>query len=164
MAKTFLPTLNQIRSARRGELEGYAIAEAFDQVASHLKTLSSQVDKIKPTQTTTVSTQRAASPSNQVPSKVVPSTPPSFADVTSGTNDQALMIVGGGASLDFSDTGTINASSIQGITITGTPVVGNFLRLTSAKTATWAALGMITSLDCMSSTGLIGGLDCGDLS
>ncbi|HKB88491.1 MAG TPA: hypothetical protein VKC53_02450, partial [Patescibacteria group bacterium] len=36
----------------------------------------------------------------------------SFADLTSGTNTTAAMVVGSGASLDFTGTGTINASNV----------------------------------------------------
>ncbi len=60
-----------------------------------------------------------------------------FSAITAGTNTSAAMVVGTGASLTTSGSGTINASSIEGITITGTPSVGYVPTATSASAATW---------------------------
>ncbi|MDD5482010.1 MAG: hypothetical protein PHR64_03685, partial [Candidatus Shapirobacteria bacterium] len=67
----------------------------------------------------------------------------SFADITSGTNTAAAMVVGTGASLGYSGTGTINASSLQGGTWgaplgigTTTPGVGYFTTLSASTSLT----------------------------
>lgn len=166
MAKnaTFFPTLNHIRSAKAGKLEGFAVAEAFDQVSKSVAELHRKFDGMKPS-TTTVQRQSTPSAGGASSSKSSPSTSAlSFSALTTGTNTSAAMIVGPGATLDYTGVGIINASKIGGVRITGTPVAGYIPIATSGTTAVWQALGMITSLDCMSSTGLIGGLDCGGLS
>jgi len=65
----------------------------------------------------------------------------SFSATTSGTNTTAAMVVGSGATLDVSGTGTINATKIGGITITGTPSTGQVPTATSSSAATWQAAG-----------------------
>ena len=62
-----------------------------------------------------------------------------FSSLTSGTNATATMIVGTGASLTVSGTGAINATAVDGVTITGTPSVGYVATATSGTTATWQA-------------------------
>ncbi len=62
-----------------------------------------------------------------------------FSAITAGTNTSAAMVVGTGASLTTSGSGTINATSIEGITISGTPSVGYVPTATSASAATWQA-------------------------
>ena len=58
-----------------------------------------------------------------IPASAVP-----FSGITSSTNTSAAMVVGSGASLNFSGTGTINASSINGATLgTTTATSGNLL-------------------------------------
>ena len=63
----------------------------------------------------------------------VPATSVPFSGITSGTNTSAAMVVGSGASLTYSGSGTINASSLIGNTWvapgaigTSTPAAGNF--------------------------------------
>jgi hypothetical protein len=77
---------------------------------------------------------------SQPPSWVASSLNNSFAAITSDTNTQAAMLVGTGASLDFSGTGTINASSLLGSTWaapgaigTGTPTTGAFTSLSGTS-------------------------------
>ncbi|HVA96342.1 MAG TPA: MerR family DNA-binding transcriptional regulator, partial [Candidatus Acidoferrales bacterium] len=53
------------------------------------------------------------------------STSPSFSIITSGTNTQASMVVGTGASLDFTGSGTINASSLNGATFAAPGSIGS---------------------------------------
>lgn len=60
-----------------------------------------------------------------------------FSTLTGGTNSTAAMIVGSGASLDYSGSGTNNASSISGIAITGTPATGQIPVATGPTAATW---------------------------
>lgn len=162
--KPFFPTLNAIRSARRGELDGYSVAEAFDQMSKVIKQLNDQITGVKPSTTVVQQPKTPSTTGNSGSSTPTPSMGVSFSALTTGTNSGADMIVGPGAALSFAGVGIINASQIQGITVSGTPAVGYILKATSATSASWGALGMITSLDCMSSTGLIGGLDCGSLS
>jgi hypothetical protein len=57
--------------------------------------------------------------------------------IGSGTNTTAAMILGSGSSLNFSGTGTSNASSINGIAISGTPHAGQLPISTSGTTAAW---------------------------
>jgi hypothetical protein len=64
----------------------------------------------------------------------------SFSALTSGTNSSAAMIVGSGASLGFTGTGTINASSLNGATFVApgaigstTPGTGAFTTLTGSS-------------------------------
>jgi len=64
-----------------------------------------------------------------------------FSAITSGTNTTAAMVVGSGGSMDVSGTGTINATKIGGITVTGTPSTGYVPTATSSSTATWQAAG-----------------------
>lgn len=85
----------------------------------------------------------------------------SFDEITSGTNVTADMIVGSGGQLVTTGTGVIAATSVGGVTVTGVPTVGQIIRATSPTAADWESLGQIITLDCNSSTGLVGGLDCG---
>lgn len=62
---------------------------------------------------------------------------PPFSDITSGTNTTAAMVVGSGASLGRSGTGTIDASAIDGVAVTGTPSIGDIIVATSPTAATW---------------------------
>ncbi|KKU32270.1 MAG: hypothetical protein UX47_C0015G0005 [Candidatus Collierbacteria bacterium GW2011_GWA2_46_26] len=73
----------------------------------------------------------------------VPASAVSFENITSGTNTTAAMVVGAGASLNYTSTGTINASSLIGGTwaIPGTigsttPNTGAFTTLSSTGTTT----------------------------
>jgi len=49
----------------------------------------------------------------------------SFSGITSGTNTQAAMVIGAGASLDYTSTGTINASSLIGGTWASPGTIGS---------------------------------------
>lgn len=62
-----------------------------------------------------------------------------FNAITSGSNTTATMNVGSGATLSFSGSGVLNASKINGITVTGTPAIGNVLTATSTSAANWQA-------------------------
>ncbi len=61
-----------------------------------------------------------------------------FSAITGSTNSTAAMVIGTGASLDVSGSGTINATKIGGITVTGTPSVGMTPIATSSSAAAWA--------------------------
>jgi len=74
-----------------------------------------------------------------------------FSNITSGTNTTATMIVGSGASLNYTGTGTINASSLEGSTWEApgtigstTPNTGKFTTL-SASAGITSTNGVITS-------------------
>jgi hypothetical protein len=60
-----------------------------------------------------------------------------FSAITSGTNTTAAMSVGTGASLAVTGTGTIGATSINGVSITGTPTAGQIPTATGSAAATW---------------------------
>lgn len=62
-----------------------------------------------------------------------------FSALTTGSNTQAAMTVGTGASLGRSGSGTIDASAIGGVAITGTPTAGNVPTATGGSAATWQA-------------------------
>jgi len=66
---------------------------------------------------------------------------PAFSAITSATNTTAAMVCGTGCSLGVSGSGTNNATSVGGITITGTPSTGYVPTATSSSTATWQAAG-----------------------
>jgi hypothetical protein len=76
--------------------------------------------------------------------------------ITSGTNTSATMVVGDGAILTFSGSGSppaygiINANELYGVVISGTPpTTGQVLTATSATTAEWttiAGTGTVTSV------------------
>lgn len=57
-----------------------------------------------------------------------------FSGLTGGTNTMALMQVGSGASLDFTGTGTINASSLNGATFASPGAIGSFTSSTGVFT------------------------------
>lgn len=61
----------------------------------------------------------------------------SFSALTTGTNTAAAMTVGSGASLGHSGSGSIDASSIGGVTVSGTPSAGQVPTATSGSAATW---------------------------
>lgn len=61
----------------------------------------------------------------------------SFTSITSGVNTQAAMVVGSGASLDFTGAGLINATEWAGTPITGAPTLGK-IPIGQGTTATWA--------------------------
>jgi len=63
---------------------------------------------------------------------------PSFDAVTSGTNITAAMVVGTGASLGATGSGVIDATKIQSVAVTGTPVLGQIPIASSATAAAWA--------------------------
>ncbi len=60
-----------------------------------------------------------------------------FSALTSATNTTAAMLVGTGASMDVAGSGTINATKIGGITVTGTPSTGQVPTATGTTAATW---------------------------
>lgn len=62
-----------------------------------------------------------------------------FGSITSGTNTTAAMVVGTGSSLTTSGSGSINASKISGIAVSGTPSAGQVLTATSSSAADWAS-------------------------
>lgn len=64
--------------------------------------------------------------------------PVTFDLIGSGTNVTATMTVGNGATLTFAAGGIVNASTINGVTVTGTPGIGQFPIATSSSTAVWA--------------------------
>ena len=76
------------------------------------------------------------------------STTPSFAILTSGTNTTAAMVVGSGASLDFTGSGTINASTLGGATFAAPAAIGS-------TTANTGAFTTLISSSTLTSTGLI---------
>jgi len=57
-----------------------------------------------------------------------------FSGLISGTNTGAAMVVGSGASLDYTGTGTINASSLEGATLVNTSAIGSGTPNTGAFT------------------------------
>lgn len=63
----------------------------------------------------------------------------SFSAITSGTNSQATMNVGSGASLQPVGTGIVNANEINGVIVTGSPTSGQVLTATGSTTAIWEA-------------------------
>lgn len=68
-----------------------------------------------------------------------------FSAITSGTNTGAAMVVGSGASLTFSGSGTINASTINGATVgTATATSGNLLIGSGSAWVTQAMSGDAT--------------------
>src|SRR5579885_1807598 len=69
---------------------------------------------------------------------------PSFAAITSGTNIQAAMLVGSGASLDFTGSGTINASTLNGATFAAPGPIGSTTANSGAFT-TLTTSGLITA-------------------
>ena len=60
-----------------------------------------------------------------------------FSAITTGTNTTATMTVGTGGSIARSGSGSIDASAIGGVTITGTPSAGMVPTATSSSAATW---------------------------
>ena len=61
-----------------------------------------------------------------------------FNDITSGTNTTAAMVVGSGASLSVTGTGTIQATQIWGVVVSSAPpVAGQGLVATSPTAANW---------------------------
>jgi hypothetical protein len=162
--RPFMPTLNDIRSAEKAP--GYAVAEALDSISESIAQTNATVAGLKSGVTSVTTTVQQVQSQVQQNSKSLPSTPTNvpFAIVSDGTNTQADMVVGDGASLSASGAGTINATEINGVGITGTPKVGDVPVATSGNTAIWVPLGMITSIDCMNTTSIRGGIDCGSLS
>lgn len=59
-----------------------------------------------------------------------------WSDVTTGTNATTLH-VGSGGTLDTTGTGIINATKINGVSVTGTPAAGYVPTATSSSSATW---------------------------
>lgn len=71
-----------------------------------------------------------------------------FDEIGSGTNTTAAMVVGTGASLEPAGTGTIEATAIDGVSVTGTPSVGQTIVATSPTAATWQVPpGGVTSIN-----------------
>ncbi|MFZ5391386.1 MAG: beta strand repeat-containing protein, partial [Patescibacteria group bacterium] len=66
----------------------------------------------------------------------IPASSVSFAGITSGTNLQAAMVVGTGASLNYTGSGTINASSLASKTISELPYVDNATNSTLTRSGT----------------------------
>ena len=58
-----------------------------------------------------------------------------FSDLTGGTNLAAAMLVGTGASLDFTGSGTINASTLNGLTFSSPGPIGSVIPSTGAFTS-----------------------------
>ena len=162
--RPFMPTINDIRSSEKAP--GKAVAEALDSVSEAIAQTHATVAGLKSGVTSVTTTVQQVQAQVQQNSKSQTPTPTNipFAIVSDGTNTQADMVVGSGASLDTEGTGTINATEINNVGITGTPKVGDVPIATSGSTAVWVPLGMITSIDCMNTTSIRGGIDCGSLS
>lgn len=79
----------------------------------------------------------------------------SFTDLTSGTNTTAAMVVGTGASLNFSGSGTINASSLLSGTWASPGTIGSTSPNTGAFT-TLSATGVVTLPNSNTLTGVAG--------
>lgn len=60
-----------------------------------------------------------------------------FSAITSGSNTTATMVIGTGASLAPAGTGSIAATAIDGVVVTGTPSAGQVPTATSPSAATW---------------------------
>lgn len=60
-----------------------------------------------------------------------------FSAITGSTNTTASMVVGTGASMSTAGSGTIAATSVGGITVSGTPSIGQVLTATSTSAADW---------------------------
>lgn len=60
-----------------------------------------------------------------------------FANITTGANTTATMTVGAGGTLTYTSTGVVNASEIDGVTVTGTPTAGQVITATSGTAADW---------------------------
>lgn len=131
--KPALNTLNAIRNAPKGHLEGYHVAEALDAivdaigqtntaVANNKTNLTSVNETINETvqqvQATSAQVQSAlAVPINPI-NPVVPNSD-SFAALTTGDNTQMTATVDTGASLSFTGKGVINSNEIGGINVAG---------------------------------------------
>jgi len=83
-----------------------------------------------------------------------------FSSLTSGSNNNANMLVSGNGNLapDPSNPGTVSANEVNGAAV---PASATLLSSNSFGQIIAASVGFITSLDCNSSSGLLGGLDCG---
>lgn len=93
-----------------------------------------------------------------------------FSSLTSGTNTIAAMVVGTGASLNFSGTGTINASTLNGNTFAnpgaiggGTAAAGTFTTLTANSLLT-ASNGLTLTTGALNLTATSGTLNLSGLS
>lgn len=60
-----------------------------------------------------------------------------FDEIGTGANTTATMVVGTGASLTAGGAGTIDATAIDGVAVTGTPGTGQVITATSPTAATW---------------------------
>lgn len=65
----------------------------------------------------------------------------SFAAITPGTNNLGAMHVGTGSSLDATGSGTVSATAIDGVAVTGTPSAGLVLGATSPTAGGWLSAG-----------------------
>lgn len=61
--------------------------------------------------------------------------------LTSGTNTVMAAVMGTGSSLTFSGTGSINASAINGVTVSGTAANTNCIVASSSSAAAWGSCG-----------------------
>ena len=91
----------------------------------------------------------------------VPASSVPFSGITSGTNTTAAMVVGAGATLDYTSTGTINASSLIGATWAApgtigstTPNTGAFTTLSANSTGNALTLSGIGANIAFSGAGL----------
>ena len=64
---------------------------------------------------------------------------PAFSAITGATNTTAAMVVGAGASLNFTSTGTINASTLGGATFSAPGAIGNGTESSGAFTSITAS-------------------------
>lgn len=157
--RPYLPSQNEIRSSDKAP--GRAVAEALDSVSESIAQTNAAIADLKTgvtTVTKTVTTMQAAAAST---AQTQPPNDTSFDAIEDGTNTQADMVVGDGATLTAQGAGIINATEINSVAITGTPSAGYVPIASGSNSATWSLLGMITTLDCNSDVGLVGGLDCG---
>ncbi|MDP2990286.1 MAG: hypothetical protein Q8O57_06950, partial [Kiritimatiellota bacterium] len=67
---------------------------------------------------------------------------PTFANITSGTNTSAQMVVGSGANLGYAGSGTVNASSLVGNTWAAPAAIGSATPATGAFTTLTASLNV----------------------
>lgn len=112
-SKSFIPTLNAIRTSRKGELDGFHVAEGFDSVNSVLGDINSRIAKLEQPVAATTTVVTTVNP----PSK--PAVKPSsnnteFGAITTGENTAAIMTVGEGSQImiDLNLPGVIESNSL----------------------------------------------------
>jgi hypothetical protein len=147
---TFTQSVAPINSVFAGAPSGSAVAPTFQTAPTISAANMTNFPTFNQNTTGNAATATLAATSTNI----------AFSGVTAGTNTNAL-VIGTGGSLATSGTGTIAATAIDGVTVTGTPSTGQVPVATSGTAAVWGSRFLVGVTGTITGTALSASCDSG---